>query len=188
METLRRFPKKKCLLPCFDVKTGIKTTQTHFLAFKSNHPFKIHGFGMYGPMTEKELNIQYGLLIDDFCNPGNKKIILSNNSKLIQFDGHRKIVPLLFHEPIIVRRYESYILFLNTDGYKTYRGVNGLSNARVGNLKLMFSPDFDGISETTLAEGNFPEIYFDRVCAEKAEETTSSLWVSHLGNCTQLLL
>lgn len=154
-----RFGSKIPRLPIYDLDKGIKTDRKHYLAFSVDRPIYIYGFDVYGTMTRKELQIEYGIMRPDFCDEYNQHIVLQDCKTVKQMDGKRKHFRLKFNSPIKLKKFVKYIIYTNIDFYLPYRGIDGQKQVVSNNVRFTFS-DFDDRSLTNVHEGNFPSIYF----------------------------
>lgn len=154
-----RFGSKIPRLPIYDPEKGIKTDRKHYLAFSVNKAVYIYGFDVYGTMTRKELEIEYGIMRPDFCDEFNQQIVLQKCKTVKCMDGKRKHIRLKFDSPIKVKKFVRYILYANIDFYLPYRGVDGQTEIISNDIRFKFS-NFDDRSLSTVREGNFPTIYF----------------------------
>lgn len=154
-----RFGSKIPRLPIYDLDKGIKTDRKHYLSFSVDKPVYIYGFDVYGTMTRKELQIEYGLMRPDFCDEFNQQIALQNCKTVKCMDGNRKHIRLKFHSPIKLKKFVRYVMFANIDFYLPYRGVDGKMEIIANDVRFKFS-NFHDSSLTNVQEGNFPTIYF----------------------------
>lgn len=154
-----RFCSKVPRLPIYDLEKGIKTDRKHYLSFSVDKPVYIFGFDIYGTMTRKELNIEYGIMRPDYCDELNQHIVLQNCKVVKVMDGKRRHIRLKFDMPIKAKKFVKYVIYANVDFYLPYRGTDGQREVVANDIRFKFS-DFDDKSLSNVREGNFPTIYF----------------------------